>query len=164
MIDQPGFLKAVILTKHAGVAGLLTMTLLAPRPVFAQSRFGVGTVFSDAALLCKLLMLTMVVAAIAAIIITVKKLSSGHRLQGGSSFISALRLGGPLIGLLGAVFNLMVIFIGIANAGEPALLAVLSPGFAEAAMLFFIGLFAGVIAVTCHWIIEARIDRTVLSS
>ena len=36
--------------------------------------------------------------------------------------------------------------------------------FAEAALLFLLGLMAGVVGVFCHWIIEARIDRTVLGS
>lgn len=148
---------------RAAVLGLLTLSL-APTAALAQSRMGMATVFGEAAPLMKVLMLIMVVAAIAAIIVTVMKLSSGRRLSGGSSFVSALRLGGPLIGLLGAIFNMLMIFIGIANAGEPVPFEVLAPGFAEASLLFFIGLFVGVIAVTCQWIIEARIDRTVLSS
>jgi len=146
------------------VVGMLTICLTTPTAALAQSRLGVVTVFGDAAPLSKFLMLMMVVAAIAAMIVTAMKLSSGRRLAGGSSFVSALRPGGPLIGLLGAVFNLLMIFIGIANSGAPVPLTVLSPGFAEAALLFFVGLLVGVIAVTCQWVIEARIDRTVLSS
>ena len=43
-------------------------------------------------------------------------------------------------------------------------MAVLAPGYAEAALLFLLGLLAGVVGVICHWIIEARIDRTVLGA
>lgn len=150
--------------KRPAVIGLLTLCLVAPTAALAQSRLGVATVFVESAPLMKFLMLVMGVAAIAAIVVTAMKLSSGRRLAGGSSFVSALRLGGPLIGLLGAIFNLLMIFIGIANAAEPVPFEVLAPGFAEASMLFFIGLFVGVVAVTCHWVIEAQIDRTVLSS
>ncbi len=149
---------------RAAVLGLLTLALTVPTAALAQSRLGLTTVFGEAAPAMKLLMLIMVVAAVAAIVVTVMKLSSGQRLSGGSSFVSALRLGGPLLGLAGAIFNLLMMFVGIANAGEPVPFEVLAPGFAEASMLFLIGLFVGVVAVTCHWIIEARIDRTVLSS
>lgn len=153
-----------LIHKRTAAIALLTFTLVAPAPALAQSRLGFATVFGDAGPLSKFLMLMMVTAAIAAIVVTAMKLSSGRRLTGGSSFVSALRLGGPLIGLLGAVFNLLTIFIGIANAGEPVPFEVLSPGFAEASLLFVLGLFAGVIAVTCQWVVDARIDRTVLSS
>jgi hypothetical protein len=43
-------------------------------------------------------------------------------------------------------------------------MAVLAPGWAESALLFLLGLMAGVVGVICHSIIEARIDRTVLGS
>ena len=152
-----------IKTSPAPLIGLVALALQ-PGVALAQSRLDVATVVGDSAPLSKVLMLLIVVAATAAVAVTAGKLASGRRLAGGSSFVSALRLGGPLVGLLGAVFNVLGIFIGIANAGEPVPFGVLSPGFAEAALLFLMGLFAGVVAVTCHWIIEARIDRTVLSS
>ena len=66
--------------------------------------------------------------------------------------------------LLGAVFVLLNGYLGIANAGGPVPMPVLAPGFAEAALLFLLGLLAGVVGVFCHWIIEARIDRAVLKS
>lgn len=98
------------------------------------------------------------------IVVTALKLASGRRLSGGSAYVSALRLGGPLVGLLGAIFVLLNGFIGMANAGAPVPMEVLAPGFAEAALLFFLGLVAGVVGVIGHWAIEARIDRTVLQS
>lgn len=121
-------------------------------------------VFFDADETMKAVMIVLVLSALAAIVVTVLKLASGRRLSGGSAFVSALRLGGPLIGLLGAVFVLLMGFIGIANYGQPVPMPVLAPGFAEAALIFFLGLVAGVVGVVCHWAIEARIDRTVLSS
>lgn len=155
-MSSPPYLRTVV--------GLSALAVVAPSVALAQSRVTAAMVFGEAAPIIKLLMLAMVVAPLCAIVVTVLKLSSGRRLAGGSSFVSALRLGGPLVGLLGATFNLLMMSIGLANASEDVPLSLLAPGFAEAAMVFFLGLFAGVVAVICHWIIEARIDRTVLSS
>ena len=135
-----------------------------PGLAFAGQRLTLPGVFSDASELMKGLMILLLAGAIAAVVITVLKLARGRRLAGGSAFVSALRLGGPLIGLLGAAFVLLHGFVAIANVGEPVPMAVLAPGYAEAAMLVFLGLFAGVVGVICHWVIEARIDRTVLQS
>ena len=130
----------------------------------AASRLTLSGVFADADETMKGLMILLIAAALGAMVVTALKLASGRRLAGGSAFVSALRLGGPLLGLLGAIFVLLMGFIGIANVGVPVPMAVLAPGFAEAALLFFLGLLAGVVGVVCHWIIEARIDRTVLGS
>lgn len=147
-----------------GVAALL-IALAAPGVASAAgSGIALGDVFGDASPSVKLVMLLLVVGASAAVIVTVLKLASGRRLSGGSAYVSALRLGGPLLGLMGAMFVLLMGFIGMANFGEPVPMAVLAPGFAEAALLFLLGLLAGVVGVICHWIIEARIDRTVLGS
>lgn len=143
---------------------LTSLAALAPTQAIASSQLDLNMVFGDASPFIKLLMVALVLAAVAALALTGLKLAGGRRLAGGSSFVSALRLGGPLVGLLGAVLNLINIFIGIANARAEVPLTVLSPGFAEASLIFFLGLMAGVVAVICHWIIEARIDRTVLSS
>lgn len=146
---------------------LIGATALAAVPAFAHAAsrgMTVGTVFGDAAPSMKAIMLILVAGALAAVIITALKLASGRRLSGGSAYVSALRLGGPLLGLMGAVFVLLMGFIGMANVGQPIPMAVLAPGFAEAAFLFLLGLLAGVVGVICHWIIEARIDRTVLGS
>lgn len=135
-----------------------------PGVAFAAHRLTLSGVFADADETMKALMILLVVSALAAVVVTGLKLASGRRLAGGSAFVSALRLGGPLIGLLGAAFVLLMGFIGIANAGVSVPMAVLAPGFAEAALLFLLGLFTGVVGVICHWIIEARIDRAVLQS
>ncbi|MDP3801293.1 hypothetical protein [Brevundimonas sp.] len=149
---------------RAGV-GILLVALAAPGVASAAGAgLTPGDVFGDAAPSVKLVMLLLVAGALAAVIVTVLKLASGRRLSGGSAYVSALRLGGPLLGLMGAMYVLLMGFIGIANAGAPVPVTVLAPGFAEAALLFLLGLLAGVVGVICHWIIEARIDRTVLGS
>lgn len=148
----------------AGMAVLLAGLASPVVALAASPGLTPGDVFGDAAPSVKLVMLALVVGALAAVIVTALKLASGRRLSGGSAYVSALRLGGPLLGLMGAMYVLLMGFIGIANARAAVPVAVLAPGFAEAALLFLLGLLAGVVGVICHWIIEARIDRTVLGS
>jgi len=147
---------------HSLGAGLVLASI--PGLASAAPRLTLSDVFGDADGTMKALMILLLAAAVIAIIVTGTKLASGKRLPGGSAFVSVLRLGGPLLGLLGAVFVLLNGFVGIANAGGPIPMPVLAPGFAEAALLFLLGLVSGVVGVICHWIIEARIDRAVLKS
>jgi hypothetical protein len=137
---------------------------LIPGLALAQTRITPAVVFADAAPPMKLIMVLLLVTALAAIVVTVLKVLSGPRLTGGSTYLQALRLGGPLIGLLGAAYNVLMINIGLANSGEQPPYNVLAPGVAEAAFIFMLGLIAGVVAVICNWIVEARIDRAVLRS
>lgn len=148
-------------SSRMAAAAILSLTATSAT---ASPRLTLGRVFADADETMKAIMILLIAAALAAIAVAAVKAASGRRLSGGSAFVSALRLGGPLVGLLGAMFVLLMGFIGMANAGQPVPMAVLAPGFAEAALLVFLGLVAGVVGVVCHWIIEARIDRTVLSS
>lgn len=71
-----------------------------------------GSIFGDAAPSMKFVMIVLILAMIAAIVVTVRKLMSGRGLNGGSTFLSALRLGAPLLGLLGAAFNFLMMFVG----------------------------------------------------
>jgi len=137
---------------------------LIPGLALAQTKITPAVVFADAALPMQIIMLALLVSALGAIAVTVRKVLSGPRLTGGSAYLQALRLGGPLIGLLGAAYNGLMINIGIANSTNPPPYAVLAPGVAEAAFIFVLGLIAGVVAVICNWIVEARIDRAVLRS
>ncbi|MNU37391.1 MotA/TolQ/ExbB proton channel family protein [uncultured Brevundimonas sp.] len=144
------------------VSASLGFTLLA-FPALAQAEpLTPGGIFADAAPSMKLIMILLLVAAVAAVAVTARKLMSGRHLSGGSAFLSALRLGGPLIGLLGGAFNGLMILIGLSQGPQP--FHVVAPGLAEAAFLVFLGLFCGVVAVICHWAVEARIDRAVLQS
>ncbi len=139
------------------------IALLMATPALAQQQgLTLGTVFADAAPSMKLLMLLLIAGTIASIVIAVRKIIAGPALVGGSAFLSALRLGGPLIGLLGAMYNAVMGFIGIASSPEPVPFNVLAPGLAEAATLAMLGLLAGVVAVVCNWAVESRIDRAVL--
>ena len=124
----------------------------------------VSNVFWDASPAMKAIMVVLILASIGAMGVTATKMLSGPTLTGGSAFVSALRLGGPLIGLLGASWNALMSFLAIANIGVQPPFPVLAPGFAESTLMFWLGLMSGVVAVICHWIIEARIDRAVLKS
>ncbi|MDP2764319.1 MAG: MotA/TolQ/ExbB proton channel family protein [Brevundimonas sp.] len=147
------------------VPGLVALTILAlPTTAYAAVNLTADSVFWDASPAMKAVMIVLVLAAIAAIGVTAAKLRSGPTLTGGSAFVSALRLGGPLIGLLGASWNALTSFLAIANVGVQPPFPVLAPGFAESTLMFWLGLMSGVVAVVCHWIIEARIDRAVLKS
>lgn len=119
-------------------------------------------VFDLAGPLQKAVVLALILAILAALVVLMLKLSSGRRLAGGSAFLSALRLGGPIIGGLGACASLLTMTLGYAGvAGNPPL-KIMAPGFAEAFLQVGLGFLAGAIAVLAHWAVEARIDRQVL--
>lgn len=150
-----------------GLGALTTLALaIMASPVAAHPsvQLGVDSVFWDASPAMKTVMVVLVLASVAAVGLTAVKLKSGPTLTGGSAFVSALRLGGPLIGLLGASWNALMSFLAIANVGVQPPFPVLAPGFAESTLMFWLGLMSGVVAVVCHWVIEARIDRAVLKS
>ena len=141
------------------------LPLLAPGSAQAQDRRLTPTgVFFDADPVMKLVMVALVVSAVAAVVVGVRKLMSGPRLTGGSAYLSALRLGAPLLGLLGAAYVALFTFIGVSNSPTPVPFGVLAPGLAEAVLVLVLGLFAGAVAVAFHWAVEARIDRAVLTS
>ena len=135
----------------------------APAAAFAQAKLTPALVIADAAPSLKLVMLVLVVAVIAAVAITARKVTQGPHLAGGSTYLSALRLGGPLVGLLGASYTRLRIAFCLANI-SPASVAVIWPGVAGLMSLVALGLIAGVVAVICHGVVEARIDRAVLRS
>ncbi|MFC5345958.1 MotA/TolQ/ExbB proton channel family protein [Brevundimonas staleyi] len=120
-----------------------------------------ATIFLDAALPVQIIVVALIVAALAAVAVTAKKVASGSHLTGGSAYLSALRLGAPLLGLLGAAFNGLMMFVALAKFGDQPI-NVLAPGLAEAMFLVVMGLIVGVVGVICHWIVEARVDRAVL--
>lgn len=147
--------KRVRLAATAGLASIPSLALAA-EPMLTPVQ-----VFLDAAPIQKLLVLALVVAMIAAIVIAIRRVASGPALTGGSAFISNLRSGGPLFGLLGATYCAFAGALGVANF-NPDDMRVIAPGVAESLFVLTLGVLAGCIAVVCHWAIEARIDRAVL--
>lgn len=131
-------------------------------PVMAMPGLGFTTLVMLSHPLLKLLMLVVVIATVVAVAICIRKLMAGANLVGGSAFVKALRLGGPLLGLLGASYAAMNIFIGLASFSEPVNPVIYMPAVAEAFAVLIVGLISGVVAVIANWAIEARIDREVL--
>jgi hypothetical protein len=121
------------------------------------------TILADAAPLVKLIILALVAASLAAVAVCGVKLADGPRLAGSSTYLSSLRLGGPILGLLGAAWGATRMFIGLANVATPPT-QVLARGWAEAAMVLALGLMAGFVAVIANWAIEARLDRALLKA
>jgi hypothetical protein len=133
-----------------------------PAPVQSFQMLRPIDIFGHAAPLQKLIVLALVIAVVAALAVLAAKLKGGKRLAGGSAFLSGLRLGGPIMGALGACGTLLNMAIGYANVpGDPSL-KILAPGFAECFFLLGLGFVAGTVAVLAHWAVESRIDRQVL--
>lgn len=145
-------------TVRTGLAGLILFT---PTLAIAEPRTMLD-VFGDAAPEVKLIILLLLVAMVAAIVVAVRKLRSGEALNGGSAFLSGLRLGGPLLGALGAAYTGLCSCIGLANVPGPVPVRVLAPGFAEIVFQLMLGFLVGSVAVIANWAVESRIDRQVL--
>ena len=121
-------------------------------------------VFQDAPLVTKLVVVLLIASIVAALVVLGTKLAQGRRLPGGSAYLSGLRLGGPIIGLLGACYTGLRMSIGIGNAPFDITFNMLAPGLAESFMQVFLGFLAGAVAVLAHWVVESRIDRQVLGA
>lgn len=139
------------------------LAVLLANPAHAAEGFGMGEVILYSNNFMKIFMILLAESSLAAVAVAGIKLTSGARLTGGSAFLSALRLGGPLIGLLGATYIAFSGFLAVAQVGHSSL-AMWSPALAEATLLLMLGLLSGVVAVIGHWAVEARIDRAVLQS
>jgi hypothetical protein len=113
-------------------------------------------IFGDSAPLQKLIILALIVSILAAVGIAVARTMRG---QGGSAFVSALRIGGPLLGLFGAIYSTLNGFIGLANVPVTPPLRVIAPGVAESLFVLGLGVLASVVAVLAHWAMEARSGR-----
>jgi hypothetical protein len=121
-------------------------------------------VFQNAAHPVQAIALSLILATVAAMVICGVKLSTGPALSGGSAYLSGLRVGGPLAGLLGASLTILIMFLYISNTPAPVTLSQTAPGIAEAMMLVVLGLASGAVAVIAKWAVDARIDRAVLKS
>ena len=120
-------------------------------------------VFANAATVPKLIVVALLVSAVAALVVLALKLQD-KRLAGGSAFLSGMRLGGPILGGFGACFALFNMALGYANVPGDVPMKALAPGFAEAFLMVGLGFLAGVVAVLANWMVESRIDRTVLKA
>ena len=110
-------------------------------------------IFGDAAPFQKLIILTLESAILAAAGISAVKVVRG---QGGSSFVSTLRVAGPLLGMLGATYSTLNGFIGLSNVATPPPITVIAPGVAESLFVFGLGILAATVAVIGCWAMQAR--------
>lgn len=122
------------------------------------------TVFEFAGPLQKFVMIILVVACVAALAVLALKLAGGKRLSGGSAFLSGLRLGAPIIGILGACDSGLNMTLAVASVPIDVTPKRLAPGIAESFLMVGLGFLAGAIAVVAHWAVESRIDRQVLGA
>jgi biopolymer transport protein ExbB/TolQ len=122
------------------------------------------TVFEFAGPLQKFVMIILVVACVAALAVLALKLAGGKRLSGGSAFLSGLRLGAPIIGILGACDSGLNMTLAVASVPIDVTPKMLAPGIAESFLMVGLGFLAGAIAVVAHWAVESRIDRQVLGA
>ncbi len=122
------------------------------------------TVFEFAGPLQKFVMVILVVAMVAALAVLALKLGGGKRLSGGSAFLSGLRLGAPVIGILGACDSGLNMTLAVASVPIEVTPKMLAPGIAESFLMVGLGFLAGAIAVVAHWAVESRIDRQVLGA
>ena len=120
-------------------------------------------VFMDAPSVQKLIMIVLMIAIPAVVAVLAVKFSSGRRLSGGSAFVSGLRLGAPILGLLGACDAGLNMTLAVASIPIEPTLKMLAPGIAETFLMVGMGFFVGAVAVVAHWAVESRIDRQVLS-
>jgi hypothetical protein len=121
-------------------------------------------VFANSETLQKLIIVALLASVVAALVVLALKLRGGQRLAGGSAFLSGLRLGGPILGGLGACLSLLNMSIGLSNIPADVPLRALAPGFAEASLVVGLGFLAGAVAVFANWIVDSRIDRSVLKA
>ena len=142
-------------------AAVAAAFLALPASASAEPLTPIG-VFLHAAIPVKLIILFLIGATAAAVVVAGQKLASGPRLAGGSAFLSGLRLGGPLAGLVGATYGALNMALNIANVPMPPA-NIVAHGAAEVLMLILLGMVCGSVAVMAHWAVEARIDRTVMA-
>jgi hypothetical protein len=127
-------------------------------------RLSFGGVFMDAAPEVQLVMLLLVLGAVGSIAVWamgLAKLRKGDAkgIAGALGRLKIVRAAGAPLGVLGASYVLMMGFIALSNVRPTPPVAVLAPGWAEAAMVVFLGLLATTVAVICERHLEAGVRR-----
>ena len=130
----------------------------------ADERLTMAGVFADATPEVQVLMAVLIAATLASIIfwaLSLPKVAAADAkgLAGALGRLRIVRSSGVLLGFLAASVTLMGGFIGMANVRPTPTLAVLAPGWAEAALAIMLGLLASSVAVICERHLEGRIRR-----
>lgn len=140
--------------------------VLAAGPAFAQEQgpLTLGDVLLNAAVPVQVVMIGLIVAAVVSLGLWgagLTKVGKGDAkgLAGALGRLRIVRSAGAPLGALAASFTLMSGFVGLANVSPQPSLAVLAPGWAEAALAVMLGLLATSVAVICERHLESRIRR-----
>lgn len=156
---------------HSNRGGRLILAAgaaLAAGPAFAQERdtrpLTLGDVLLNAAVPVQVVMIGLIVAAVMSLGLWgagLAKVGKGDAkgLAGALGRLRIVRSAGAPLGALAASFTLMSGFVGLANVSPQPSLAVLAPGWAEAALAVMLGLLATSVAVICERHLESRIRR-----
>jgi hypothetical protein len=108
------------------------------------------TVFEYAPPVQQFIIVVLIVAIVVALAVLALKLAPRRRLSGGSAFLSGLRLGAPIIGLLGACHAGLYMTLAVASIPIEPTLKMLAPGIAESFLMVGLGFLPGAVAVVAH--------------
>ncbi len=127
-------------------------------------RLTIFGVFANATPLVQVAFVLLLVATFAALVIWGTSLGKVGRadakgLAGALGRLRIVRSGAGPLGLFAASLTLFSGFVGMANVRPTPTLAVLAPGWAEAALAVMLGLLATTVAVVCERHLEGRIRR-----
>ncbi|WP_309605768.1 MotA/TolQ/ExbB proton channel family protein [Phenylobacterium sp.] len=119
-------------------------------------------IFANAHPIVQVVFAGLVISTVAAVAIWIVQLARLRQrrsdgLAGAVAFLSALSAAGPMIGFFGAAYDLLDMFIGIANVRPAPSLSILAPGLAEAALSACLGLLAAAVAAIAHRHLKARL-------
>jgi hypothetical protein len=101
---------------HARLPHVLGAVAIAGLPAVAVAGpITPAMVFLHATPVVQVVIAGLFASIVAALAVCAAKLSAGPKLTGGSAYLSALRLGGPLAGLTAAAWSAFSMAIGLAN-------------------------------------------------
>lgn len=127
-------------------------------------RLSFGDVFADASIIVQAVFAALIVSAVAAIAIwalSLRKVGTADAkgLAAALGRLKIVRAAGTPLGALTAAYVLLSGFIGIANVRPTPTMAVMAPGWAEAALAVMLGLLASTVGVLCERHLEAQIRQ-----
>jgi biopolymer transport protein ExbB/TolQ len=128
--------------------------------VAAEDRLTLGGVFADADIVMQLVMAGLLIATVLSAVVWIShavRRQPGRGLAGGLTLLSAVSAAGPLIGLFGSAYCMLMSFIGASNVRPAPSLSILAPGFAEATMSAMLGLLAAAIATVGHRHLKGKV-------
>ena len=152
----------------AFAAAVVPVTPSLARPAYTlvpeAERLDLAGVFFDAALVPKLLMLILALAAPAAVAVwalCLPKVGRGDA-KGVARSLGTLRVirsAAVPLGFFAASYVLLHLFMSLANVRPTPGLTVMAPGFAEVMIMVMLGLFTATVAVVAERHLEARVRR-----